>query len=319
MSENFITNNINVVKPKQEDSPLRNAENFDALTKRLKSVLVDERPAMQTFKNSMAGTKWAAEYSEENIFKDMLEVYDIQNKIDVTNSGKGQQALDNFESNIKFAEMAQAMVTDKFNSWLPDFKTIMTLTFDDLKGIDMIMSKEGSYFGTSFDITVSSNEEVINEKLKKNWEFNISRGILPTVKYFQNPNTKEKSRLTVPKFIIGASAKDINEMAKAYLAGDEASLDTHPLRKLFLDQIDVQLTAVLNFYEANPDDRFKFAKVRYEKVEKNIKDALEKLKNSGIMDVVECHAHAKDSLALNLIKDFMNAKESLIKPKDIAA
>jgi hypothetical protein len=311
MNENFYASNINVVKQKQEDSPLLNPENFDFLTKRLKSVLVDERPPMHTFKDAMAGTRWAEEYSEDNIVKDMNYVYDTQNKIDTSNSEKGQEALNIFERNFKFAEMAQAMVADKFSSWFPDFRTIMTLTYDDLKGVDMVISKDGSYFGTSFDITVSGNKDVINEKLIKNWDNNISRGQLSTVKYFQNPDTKEKNRLTVPKFIVGASAKDVNEMAAAYLEGNEESLDSHPLRKLILDQIEVQVDSVLAFYDENPDSRFEFAKKRYQEVERNIKEAKQKLNESGIIDRVECHAHAKESLSLNLINDFFNKKKTI--------
>jgi hypothetical protein len=69
----------------------------------------------------------------------------------------------------------------------------MTSDFDDLLGVDLVTKhKDGGYFGTAYDTTVSSNPDNIKNKLSKNWKNNISKGALPVVKYFQDPDTGEK-------------------------------------------------------------------------------------------------------------------------------
>jgi len=308
MSENFYGGLNNLIKPKKEESPLKNPENLIALALRLQNVY-SKRPDITKFKGAMADTKFADEYSVEKIKEEGDWVDDTRLKIEEHNREKGQEMFDHFEENFAFAEAAQAMMTDRLNVWLPDFKTIMTSDYDDLKvGIDMVIKhKDGGYFGTAFDATVSSNPDRINEKLTKNWDNNVSKGSLPVVKYFQDPDTGEKKRLIVPKFILGASANDVNEMAKAYLSGTEQSLDNHPFRKMMLEQIRTQLNGVLDFYEDRKDDsRYSFAYRQYIRVKEMIDGAEKQLDESKIIDRLDYHEYSKNSLALQLINDFLD-------------
>lgn len=316
MNDKFYSNLKTGVEPqaKKEESILRKPENLIALAIRLKDICA-KRLDIKAFIGVMPGTKFSEEYSADNIARDEIYTETTLTKIYSDNSSKGQVLLDHFEDNFAFAEAAQAMITDLLNKWLPDFKTIMTSVFDDLRvGIDMVMKhKDGGYFGVAFDATVSSNPNNIKSKLKKNWDNNIAKGSLPVVKYFQDPDNHEKSRIMVPKFIIGASATDINDMAKAYLSGNEESLDNHPFRKLMLDQIESQLDDILNFYENNPSDkRFSFAYRQYLKVEQMVKDAKKQLAELKIIDPLVYHEYSKKSLALEIINEFASKKKLVI-------
>lgn len=304
---------LNLPKVKKAESPLKNPDNMITLFLRLQNVY-KQRPDMTEFEGIMTDTKFAEEYTSEKIEKDGKYVEEKREQIETQNSSKGREQLNTFEENFAFAEAAQAMITDRMNVWLPGFKTIMTSDYDDLKvGIDMVMKdKDGGYFGTAFDATVSSNDERINEKIQKNWDNNVSRGSLPVVKYFKDPDTEKLGRITVPKFIIGASANDVNEMATAYLSGTEDTLDNHPFRKLFLEQISTQIEGVLDFYEDKKNDsRYSFAYRQYIRVEKMIKEALKELNESKIIDRLEYHEYAKNNLTMTLINDFVNSKKKI--------
>lgn len=295
---------------KKEESVLSSQENLIFFFRKLQNVY-QERPEINNFVGAMANTKFADDYSETKITEDLEYVEETRRKIDEHNSSKGQEKLDSFEENFAFAEAAQAMITDRLNNWLPDFKTIMTSDFDDLRvGIDMIMKhNSGGYLGLAFDATVSSKSETINKKLENNWEKNTVRGNVPVVKYFQDPDTKEMGRLLVPKFIIGASAKDVNEIAKAYLAENEQSLDSHPFRLSALEQIEIQINGALSFYEKTDDPRHVFAKQQYLKIKKIIDEAKEKLTESKIIDKLDYHEYQKESIMMNLVEEFFAKKD----------
>jgi hypothetical protein len=309
--QNF--NLSNIPKATKEESPLRNQENLMALFLRLQNVY-SQRPDITEFTGAMSDTKFAYGYLPEQIESDNKYVEETREKIEEHNSSKGQEKLNIFEENFVFAEAAQAMITDRINSWMPDFKTIMTSDYDDLKvGIDMVMKdKEGGYFGTAFDATVSSNADKIKEKIEKNWDNNVSKGSLPVVKYFKDPDTEKMGRITVPKFVIGASANDVNEMAKAYLSGTEDTLDNHPFRKMVLEQIATQIEGVLDFYEDKKDDpKYNFAYRQYVRVEKMIKEAMTELNEAQIIDRLDYHEYSKNSLTMGIINDFIDSKKNI--------
>jgi len=280
---------------------------------RLQNVY-SKRPDTSKFTGALADTKFADEYSAEEIAKDNLYVIDTRNKIEEHNRAKGQEAFDRFQENFAFAEAGQAMIVDRLNIWMPGSTTNMTADCDDLRiGVDFLTTNKNSgHFGTAFDVTLSSKKNFINEKITKNWDNNIVKGSLPVVKYFEDPETGQKGRLLTPKFIIGASADDINDMANAYLTGDEKSLDNHPFRKLFFEQIRVQYNDALDFYESDEnknDARFSLARREYTRVKTMIDEAEKKLDESGDIDRLSYHEYSKESLTLQLINEFADKKK----------
>lgn len=272
---------MNEQPPKIETSILDSMENQIALARKLENVY-SERPEIKDFVGSMKGTKFEADYTKEKIQADIDYIEEKRQLIEEQNSSKGRELLDRSEGGFALSEMMQAMIVDQINKgWLSDFKAEMTSDYDDLKvGIDAVMKHtSGGYLGAAFDFTVSSREEQLSSKLNNLWKRNIEKGSVPTVKYFKDPDTGEQSRLLVPKFIIGGSKKDVEDLASAYLSDDQETLKNHPLKYLIIDQITAQLDAILSFYETNADDnKLKFAFQQYKKIEgiiQNIKKDME--------------------------------------------
>jgi hypothetical protein len=293
----------------KEPSILDSLENQLLLFKKLESVYENRAEDLSSFEGSMAGTKYANDYSKESIAKDKLYVKNIREKIDEENSSVGKENLDHLDGGFQLSEILQAMVVDRLNKhWFKDFKSIMTSDFDDLAvGIDAIMKHEnGGYFGVALDFTVTNQDKIISKKLQENWEKNVVGGNIPTVKYFQDPDTKIKERLIVPKFIIGASKKDVEELAVAYLTDNEEVLDNHPLKYVILLQIEEQLQTVLDYYETNKENpKLHFAKTQYEKIQTLLRNMKNEIRTDEKMhENIDLYEYTKSSKSLDSMRRF---------------
>jgi len=298
----------------KETSILDSQENQLLLFKKLEPVYVNRTENLISFKGSMSGTNHEKEYTEESINRDKAYVKYTREKIEETNSSFGKDHLEHLEGGFQLSEILQAMVVDRLNKhWFKDCKSIMTSDYDDLNvGIDAIMKhKDGGYLGMAFDFTVTNQDKVIYQKLQKNWEKNVKDGDVPTIKYFEDPDTKEKGRLLVPKFIIGASKKDVEELANAYLTNNEEVLENHPLKYLILLQIEEQLQAALDYHALNINDpKLKFAKKQYKKIEeilRNIKNEIHT--DEKIHKNTDLHKYTESSMALSMMRRFRIMRE----------
>jgi hypothetical protein len=301
-------------KSENEKSILDDIQKQLALAKILKNVY-ENRPDLRTFVGAMAGTKYENDYTEEKIKINELYVEKRRREIDEENSSMGQKELNRLEGGFQLSEILQAMITDRLNkNWFKEIEAIMTSDFDDLvTGIDAVMKhKKGGYLGLSFDFTVTNHPDIIDDKLKREWNKNNEKGIIPVVKYFEDPETKQKGRLLVPKFIVGASKKDVEELANAYLVGDEEFLDNHPFKYVMLLQIEEQLQTVLDYYEVNDNnDKFDFARLQYERIQKLLRN----LKNEIHMDEkvrknVDLYEYTKGNVALKRMRRFRMMRDS---------
>ena len=312
--ENFPTKKI--LKPelevKRQTGILDSLENQILLAKKLGNVY-ENRPDINSFVGVMKGTNQEVNYTKEAIEKDELYVKNIRQKIDESNSSEGRQKLDYLEGGFQLSEILQAMVTDRLNkNWFKDCEAIMTSDYDDLSvGIDAVMKhKKGGYLGMTFDFTVSNQDKKIYEKLKNEWNKNTEKGNIPTIKYFEDPDTKEKRRLLVPKFIIGASKKDVEELADAYLNNNSELLDNHPFKYLILLQIEEQMQTVLDYFESikcNEElfKKFTFANTQYERIQnilRNMKNEIHFDKN--MHENIDLYEYSKNNTALDMMRRF---------------
>lgn len=290
---------------------LENFNNQLELARKLKNVY-DNRPDIKDFTGAMADSKYADEYTADAIGRDEKYVKDIQARIEEDNRSFGQENLDYSEKGFQLGEILQAMVVDLMNGkWFKDCKAIMTTEFDDLKaGIDAVMKhKRGGYLGMSFDFTVTNKDKKIYEKLDSEWDFNTKHGKVQTVKYFEDPDTKDKGRLLVPKFVVGASKKDVEELAGAYLANDQETLENHPFKYLMLLQIEEQLQTVLDYYEINDNKSFDFAKTQYNRIQTILRGLKSDIHLDEKMKDVDLHEYTKNSVALDMIRRFRIMKD----------
>lgn len=312
-----------MIRPEQrfvrlDQAPVSILENLDnqlELARKLKPVY-DNRPAIKSFVGAMEGTKFEGQYTVEAINKDEGYVKEVQKRIREDDSSFGQANLDYIEKNFQLSEIMQAMVVDLMNNnWFKDCQAIMTAEYDDLiAGIDAVMKhKQGGYLGASFDFTVTSKDKIVYEKLEREWE-NTKRGKVQTVKYFEDPDTKQKSRLLVPKFVIGASKKDVEELAQAYLTNDQETLANHPFKYLMLLQIEEQLQTVLDYYETTDGEgqRFEFAKKQYERIQVLLRNLKQEIHLDERMKDVDLHEYSKNSISLDMMRRFRIMKDSKV-------
>jgi len=302
--------NINLDVPKPA-SILESLDNQLKLARILQPVY-DNRPEIKSFVGAMADTRFAAEYAPEAISKNEEYVRQTRAKIDEENSSFGRENLDHIEIGFQLSEIMQAMIVDRMNKhWFKDFQAIMTSDYDDLHvGIDAVMKhKQGSYLGASFDFTVTNKDNKVYKKLENEWDRNVKKGNIQRVKYFEDPDTKKKGSLLVPKFVIGASKNDVEELAQAYLAGDQETLDNHPFKYLMLLQIEEQLQTALDYYETNPDKKLDFARTQYNRLQVLLRGMKNEIHLDEKMQDVDLHEYTKNNVALDMIRRFRIMKD----------
>jgi len=298
---------------KKEEGILDSLDKQLLLARKLENVY-QNRPDIGSFVGAMSGTKYENNYSEESVNKDKEYVKQKRIDIEKTNIIDTRNNLDRVEGGFQLSEILQAMVVDRLNKkWFKDCEAIMTSDYDDLKvGVDAVMKhKTGGYLGVAFDFTVTNKEENIKKKLQKEWE-SVEEGEVRTIKYFEDPDTKQKGSLLVPKFIVGASKKDVEELANAYLNNNNELLDNHPLKYVILLQIEEQLQTVLDYYEVNKENpKFQFAKKQYEKIESLIRNMKNEIHtNEEMHKNVDLYEYTKTNIALDTMRRFRVMRES---------
>jgi len=298
---------------KKEEGILDSLDKQLLLARKLENVY-QNRPDIGSFVGAMPGTKYENNYSEESVNKDKEYVKQKRIDIEKTNIIDTRDNLDRVEGGFQLSEILQAMVVDRLNKkWFKDCEAIMTSDYDDLKvGVDAVMKhKTGGYLGVAFDFTVTNKEENIKKKLQKEWD-SVKEGEVRTIKYFEDPDTKQKGSLLVPKFIVGASKKDVEELANAYLNNNNELLDNHPLKYVILLQIEEQLQTVLDYYEVNKENpKFQFAKKQYEKIESLIRNMKNEIHtNEEMHKNVDLYEYTKTNIALDTMRRFRVMRES---------
>jgi hypothetical protein len=281
------------------------------LAKKLENVYV-LRPNIEEFVGAMAGTKFAAGYTQEAVNNDLRYVHEIQRNIEGNNAQAGEKVENYQENGFALGEMMQAMVIDQINKgWLNEFNAVMTSEFDDLKvGVDSVLKhRNGKYLATSFDFTISSQWEVIQSKLYKMWEQRVETGQLVTVKYFQDPDTHERASIIAPKFIIGGTTKDLQDLANAYLDDNQEALKEHPFQYMIIEQMYEQLVTILNYYEQEKNEKYNFTQDFYEKIYVIVQRLRDGFIREGKINTLDFHEYVRSSKALDAMRSFSAKKK----------
>jgi len=305
---------------RNEASVLDNMGNLILLAKKLEKVY-ENRPNLKDFIGCMngRGEQLESQYTEDSIKRDEKYIIETRKKIEIENSSFGKEYLDHKEGGFQLSEIMQALVIDLMNrNWFKGCKTIMTSDYDDLcGGFDAVVKRGKGILGMSFDFTLASDEKRIYEKLRNEWNKHISIGSVPTVKYFEDPDTKEKGSLLTPKFIIGASKEDVEIFAMAYLDNDIEKLNNHPFKYVMLQQIEEQLQTALDYYydEKNINNKkFTFAREKYEKIQimlRNMKTEIQTQK--GIHEETDIHDYSTKNIVLSKIRQFRIMRDLMYK------
>ncbi len=219
-------------------------------------------------------------YGEEEIKKDLNKVKFLEQKFNIRDQKKQeidesveskefiQKRGGSTEDKLKFGFIFEALVHylgEQANWFGSNAFTFHTSKYDDYnEGIDEIIifqgddGKEDSYLGLGIDVTTSIRG--LKRKLKRTWQ-EVKNGTLGSVKYFNGDETDYKGPLEhLPKVVIGDVFREIKELTKLWVDGDNEKLAEHPAQFCILDQIKIELEIFINWtkekLENDNDEKF---------------------------------------------------------------
>ena len=142
-------------------------------------------------------------YSEEEIIKDLKEIKELEILFEK------ETEEEKYIRNI--SDVYEGVIADQIeaNAWFGEnCETVAASRYDDIKrGIDVVnvFRQDGDveYLGLGVDVTFASRKEVLEKKLESIKQ-RIRSGSLPSLKYFQDPQTEEHKEISLPKVIVGS-------------------------------------------------------------------------------------------------------------------
>lgn len=201
-----------------------------------------KRPDMYSFKDI---------YDEKEIIEDDVKVKKLKKKWNEENN-KYFKFMRDFSTVYETAVMD---ILDK-NKFLGENNEIIPASeYDDIfNGIDGVLiihqdNLENEYVGLNFDVTFSSTDKNIEEKIESIKQC-IREGVLPTLKYFQDPKTKEHKKISLPKIIIGSQQSSADGLVRLWGKSDENNsekLKNHPVQSKIIVEALSQLGYFYDF------------------------------------------------------------------------
>ncbi len=184
-------------------------------------------------------------YSPVEINKDELLIKQRQNEWKEQNSNY-EKFIRNFSS-IYEAAIINILDTNKFLG--ENTEVIPTSKYDDIfNGIDGVFiinqeSDDSIYLGLNMDVTYSSEEINIDKKIESIKQC-IREGVLPTLKYFQDPKTKQHKTISLPKIIIGSQQSSADGLVRLWgqtTKDNSEKLKNHPIQSKIIMEALSQL------------------------------------------------------------------------------
>jgi hypothetical protein len=165
--------------------------------------------------------------------------------------GKFQQGSEDSRRQKKLATVLEAIFYDQSreNAWLGSgVKTIRPSKYDDyVNGVDCIAEYEeegrSAFLAMAIDATTGHPGSKFN-RIRDD----LGRGKLGKVKYFHTDKFSGMLK-NIPKVVVGASPKDLEEVMELWVKGDNEALAVHPLQTLILEEIVIQLESFKEFSE----------------------------------------------------------------------
>lgn len=181
-------------------------------------------------------------------FKDIYSLDVIKNDLKKLNEFEEninkKASKESFES-LKRATIFEGLILKEVNRsyWLDNIKLIKSSRFDDVfNGIDLISEYQqkttAAYLGLALDVTLSQELDSKIERIKKE----IELGKLAEIKYFKSDFLNFKGVLyNLPRVIICADFKTVNQLAELSLENKREILLKHPFQLQILEEILEQL------------------------------------------------------------------------------
>lgn len=156
----------------------------------------------------------------------------------------------------KVAEVLEGLVlmNSELNNWLGNATTLKSSEYDDyVNGVDMISewkSPEGpQVLALAVDVTFGAS--AVAKKIAR-IKSELQGGQLGSIKYFRTDDGVPKpAQPNVPRIVIGVSQEVVDELAGLWLVKDNKALANHPIQKLFLQQMSLQLSSMRKYAQAH--------------------------------------------------------------------
>jgi len=167
----------------------------------------------------------------------------------------------------------------KKEDWVNGVQAIKTNEFDDIaKGVDEAVrildpetKKELGAFAIDAMITGGGPLNVTVEKKMQRIHEEILKNELPSVKYFFDPETGALGLERLPRIVVGADTKTIQEINEMWMENNKEGMRAHPLQIQIFEQIIEQAKEIGGFAERN--GQIDIAK-KYEEIKKWAKKQL---------------------------------------------
>ncbi len=176
-------------------------------------------------------------YGEEDVKADLREVERLKKVFEEKN-------LEEDKETKKFATIFESIIHyhGEMSDWFgPNSFTYKSCEYDDFKNkVDEIVEVEDgsqenfSHLGLAIDVTTTGS---LYKKLAPIWD-DLKKGNLGEVKYF---NSKEGGLKNLPRVVISADKREVEELMELWLEENKKELVSHPIQFHILDQIKIQL------------------------------------------------------------------------------
>lgn len=227
------------MRPRYEASrpPQQEAESqslLDQAYEKAKAVFADSTVNMDDFKSL---------YPPEMVERDKQKAAELESKFE-------RRATPEEKKQKQMATVLEAMFHDQSrnNEWLgKGVSTIRPGEYDDfINGVDSIVEYKGdgrsAFLAMAIDATYSSYTGAKFNRIRSE----LIEGKLGEVKYFKTDNFKGMLS-GIPKVVVGASSKTLEEVMALWVRGDNEALRNHPIQTLILEQMVLQLEAFQEF------------------------------------------------------------------------
>lgn len=188
-------------------------------------------------------------YDKSVIESDLEEIERI--KSTWAEKSEEEKSLDNISS------IYEGIVSDQIskNAWFGDnCEAVPTSSYDNIKnGIDVVtifnQNESKQYLGLGIDVTFSSEKKILEKKLESIKQC-IRAKSLPSLKYFQDPESGEHRKIFLPKVIIGSRLSSAEKLIRLWGDNDEnknKKLSQNPISSKIIMETIAQLKYFYNF------------------------------------------------------------------------
>lgn len=188
-------------------------------------------------------------YSQDEISANLADIENIKSSWE--GKTENEKHLDNVSS------IYEGIISDQINAnaWFGDnCEAVPASSYDNIKnGIDVVtifnQDKSKHYLGLGIDVTFASDKKILEKKLESIKQC-IRTMSLPSLKYFQDPETGEHKKVFLPKVIIGSRLSSAEKLIQLWGGKDEErnkKLSQNPVSSKIIMESIAQLKYFYDF------------------------------------------------------------------------